>query len=69
MKESWDWHNELIKNPEYVNSGDPDISWELDKSVATILDDVAVINWVKGFKREWLGIVGCLVLDDLESKT
>ncbi|RON58579.1 hypothetical protein [Pseudomonas frederiksbergensis] len=111
MKESWDWHNELIKNPEYVNPGDPAISWELDKAVATILDGeeihnlvltedyvrgplalygyfreppygtkfkggepeaqelfhewrqtlgleeqdgLVVINWVKGFKREWL---------------
>lgn len=111
MKESWDWHNELIKNPEYANPGDPAISWELDKAVATILDEeeihnlvlteeyvrgplalygyfreppygtkfkggepeaqelfhewrqtlgleeqdgLVVINWVKGFKREWL---------------
>ncbi|MGF6128673.1 hypothetical protein QF019_003897 [Pseudomonas frederiksbergensis] len=111
MKESWDWHNELIKNPEYVSPGDPAISWELDKAVATILDGeeihnlvltedyvrgplalygyfreppygtkfkggepeakelfhewrqtlgleeqdgLVVINWVKGFKREWL---------------
>lgn len=111
MKDSWDWHNDLIKNPEYINPGDPAISWELDKAVATVLsreeihnlilvedyergplafygsfreppygtefkrgelearalfhewcqalgleeqDDVVVINWVKGFKREWV---------------
>ncbi|PZW99181.1 hypothetical protein DFS28_103243 [Pseudomonas sp. 478] len=111
MKDSWDLHNSLIKNPEYKSSGDPAISWELDKAVATILtqeeihnliltdgyvrgplalygyfreppygtefkggeleakelfhewrqilgleeqDDIVVINWVKGFKKEWL---------------
>ena len=111
MKEAWDWHNDLIKNPEYISSGGPAISWELDKAVATVLnqeeihnliltddyvqgrlalyahfreppygtefkggeleaqelfhewrqalgleehDGVVVINWVKGFKLEWL---------------
>jgi hypothetical protein len=111
MKDLWDWHNDLIKNPEYINPVDPAISWDLEKAVATVLsrkeilnlilvedyergplafygsfreppyrtefkggeleaqalfrewcqalgleeqDDVVVINWVKGFKREWV---------------
>jgi hypothetical protein len=111
MKNLWDWHNDLIKNPEYINPVDPAISWDLEKAVATVLsrkeihnlilvedyergplafygsfreppyrtefkggeleaqalfrewcqalgleeqDDVVVINWVKGFKREWV---------------
>lgn len=46
MKESWGWHNDLIKNSEYLNLADPAISWELDKAVATILDWDEIHNLV-----------------------
>ncbi|WP_256577144.1 hypothetical protein [Pseudomonas sp. C9] len=46
MKDSWDWHNDLIKNPEYINPGDPAISWELDKAVANVLSREEIHNLI-----------------------
>ena len=38
MKESMEWHNDLIKNPEYKDRTPPSIRWDLEKAVATTLN-------------------------------
>lgn len=39
MKEAWEWHNDLIKNSLYESNVIPQISWELEKAVATPLSE------------------------------
>lgn len=39
MREALDGHAQLIKNPEYAGNSAPEISWELEKAVATLLSD------------------------------
>jgi len=60
MKEAWDWHSNLIKDPRYESDGDPEISWELEKAVATPLSDNELSNLmlVEGCVREGLALYG-----------
>lgn len=60
MKEARDRHSNLIKDPQYKNNGDPEISWELEKAVATPLSDDELNNLmlVAGYERGPLALYG-----------
>jgi len=44
MSEALDGHAQLIKNPEYAGNSAPEISWELEKAVLTLLSDEELKN-------------------------
>lgn len=44
MREALGGHAQLIKNPEYAGNSAPEISWELEKAVATLLSDEELKN-------------------------
>jgi len=44
MSEALDGHAQLIKNPEYAGNSAPEISWELEKAVPTLLSDEELKN-------------------------
>ncbi|SEN52955.1 hypothetical protein SAMN04487857_12055 [Pseudomonas sp. ok272] len=44
MKRAFDWHYDLIKCPEYADSPEPSLDWELEKAVATPLSDAEVAS-------------------------
>ncbi len=44
MKEAWEWHSNLIKNSLYESNVIPEISWELEKAVATPLSESELKN-------------------------
>lgn len=60
MKEAWDLHNDLVKNPEYENLSEPAISWELEKAVATPLNHDELHNLVltDDYERGRLALYG-----------
>lgn len=53
MRDSMEWYNDLMKDPEYKGSFDPSISWEPHKAVATVLNkeeihDLTLVGEVMG---------------------
>lgn len=60
MKEAWDWYSNLIKDPRYESNANPEISWELEKAVATPLSDDELNNLmqVEGYVRGPLALYG-----------
>ncbi|WP_456020783.1 hypothetical protein [Pseudomonas protegens] len=60
MKAAWDCHSNLIKDPRYESNAGPEISWKLEKAVATPLSDDELNNLmlVEGYVRGPLALYG-----------